>query len=233
MNKPIDSLKRRIAYTFNNAALLEAALTHRSVGSNNNERLEFLGDSVLNFVIAEALYQRFASASEGDLSRLRASLVKKETLAKIARELQLGDALRLGSGELKSGGYRRDSILADTTEAIIGAVLLDGGFKCCQAFVQHLYEPRLAALRLDQPLKDPKTRLQEYLQARKLPLPKYVVTQVDGADHAQHFRVECSIGGLNNPCVGEGSNRRKAEQQAASEALHLLGEVEMATPQQQ
>lgn len=220
---PLDRLTQALGYSFTERALLERALTHRSVGSRHNERLEFLGDSVLSFVIASELFHRFPQASEGNLSRMRASLVKGETLAEIARELALGDYLKLGSGELKSGGFRRDSILADAFEAVIGAVYLDGGEAAARELVLRFFAARLDTC---QPaaLKDPKTRLQEHLQARGEALPEYHVAQIRGQAHNQLFIVECRVPGLEAPVTGEGSSRRKAEQAAAEQALeHLQG----------
>lgn len=219
-----DALLRKLGYQFVDPTLLVSALTHRSAGGVNNERLEFLGDAVLGLVIAEALYKRYSDASEGELSRLRASLVRKQTLAELARDLDLGDCLRLGSGELKSGGYRRDSILADALEAIFGAVYLDGGFAACAALIQALYAERLSRLPA-RPLaiKDPKTQLQEHLQGRHLELPEYRVVSVDGDAHAQVFEVECRSIALGEATLGYGSSRRRAEQQAAQQMLALLG----------
>lgn len=223
MTSPLDALARRLCHEFGSPALLQQALTHRSAGNLNNERLEFLGDAVLGLVIADALYARYPRASEGDLSRLRASLVKKPTLAGIARELELGEHLQLGSGELKSGGFRRDSILADALEAVIGAVYLDAGFEAAAALVLQLYQPRLQSLPEAAALKDPKTRLQEYLQSRHIELPDYQVIQVSGKAHAQTFEVECHIPGLDRCSRGRGSSRRKAEQAAAAGMLTELG----------
>lgn len=216
------SLCQRLGYAFRDPALLEIALTHRSHGSANNERLEFLGDAVLSVVISEALYRMFPSCDEGSMSRLRASLVNGDALAVIARRLRLGDELLLGPGELKSGGFRRDSILAGTLEAIIGAVYLEGGFESASRMVSAIFQPELEHVSADGLSKDPKTLLQEYLQARRLPLPEYRVTAVEGRDHDQRFRVECQVAGLDGPLPGEGSSRRKAEQEAASKALKLL-----------
>ena len=185
MSHSTKKLSKRLGYQFSREELLEIALTHRSVGTPNNERLEYLGDSVLNFMIADALYHRFDEASEGKLSRLRANLVNGETLAGIARILHLGDFLHLGPGELKSGGFSRDSILAGAMEAIIGAVYLDGGFKKSHELVMRIYHDTLEELSLDIPLKDPKTRLQEFLQAQKLPLPSYNVLTITGRDDSQ------------------------------------------------
>lgn len=216
-------LQRRLGYTFREPAHLHLALTHRSFGSQNNERLEFLGDSILNMVIAERLYQSFPSAREGQLSRLRARLVKGVTLAEIAREFELGEFLSLGSGELKSGGFRRESILADAVESIIGAIYLDSGFDRCRERILAWFDQRLQNLSLLDTQKDPKTRLQEFLQSRQHPLPQYEVVSVDGEAHAQLFRVECDLPALQTKTVGNGGSRRLAEQQAAREALRALG----------
>lgn len=213
-----------LGYRFAEPGLLELALTHRSAAGPNNERLEFLGDSVLNFIIADALYGRHPHASEGTLSRMRASLVRGDTLAEIARELELGEYLRLGSGELKSGGFRRTSILADALEAIIGAVFQDGGIEAARALVLRFFAARLDSSEPGVALKDPKTRLQEHLQARGLPLPGYEVVAVVGQSHNQTFTVHCRVSGLETPSVGEGSSRRKAEQSAAQHALERLGQ---------
>jgi ribonuclease-3 len=217
------ALERRIGYSFNDDELLTLALTHRSVGANNNERLEFLGDSILNFVIAEALYRQFPKAREGQLSRLRAQLVKGVTLAEIAIEFGLGDYLLLGSGELKSGGFRRESILADAVESIIGAIFNDTGFEASKERILHWYNSRLESLSLQDNQKDPKTRLQEFLQSRQQELPKYEVVSVEGEAHAQTFFVECVIGMLKQKSEGQGNSRRIAEQQSARQALTALG----------
>jgi ribonuclease III len=222
LSRSTKNLCKRLAYQFSREELLDTALTHRSAGSLNNERLEYLGDSVLNFIIADVLYHRFKTASEGKLSRLRANLVNGETLAEIARTLQLGDFLHLGPGELKSGGFGRDSILAGAMESIIGAVYLDGGFKQSHDLVMRIYHDILEEISLDSLMKDPKTRLQEYLQAQKMPLPTYNVLSITGRDHNQIFNVDCVIHGLLNPVVGKGSSRRKAEQDAANRALELI-----------
>lgn len=218
------ALLSQLGYAFRDPALLESALTHRSAGGVNNERLEFLGDAVLGMVIAENLYRRYPQASEGELSRLRASLVRKQTLAELAFELKLGDYLRLGSGELKSGGFRRDSILADALEAIFGAVYLDGGFAAGAQLILSLYAERLDILP-EKPLaiKDPKTQLQEYLQGRHMQLPEYAVISVCGEAHDQTFEVECSIAALAQNTRAQGSSRRRAEQQAAQQMLAQLG----------
>lgn len=222
MIKPVSELARRIGHSFSDESLFELALTHRSCGKKNNERLEFLGDSILNFVIADDLFQRFPQAKEGDLSRLRARLVKGVTLSEVARELGLGDYLRLGSGELKSGGYRRDSILADAVEAIIGAIYLDTDMETARAFVLKWYQQRLENIDLNESLKDSKTRLQEFLQSRRLALPTYELTNVEGEAHAQTFYIDCRVEGLANVAKGVGSSRRQAEQEAAKNALTAL-----------
>lgn len=213
-------LCRALGYEFRNNRLLEEALTHCSAAGRNNERLEFLGDSILNFVIAAELFRAYSRASEGELSRLRASLVKGETLAALARDLALGDYLYLGSGELKSGGFRRNSILADALEAIFGAVYLDSDFETCRQLILRLYREQLSALPKVSELKDPKTRLQEYLQARQQSLPIYHVVEIAGEAHAQSFTVQCQVDNLRTVAVG--SSRRRAEQEAARQALKLL-----------
>ncbi len=212
-------LAKRISHRFNNADLLTQALTHRSHGAHNNERLEFLGDGALNFIIANQLYQRFPKLAEGDLSRLRAQLVKEATLSELATSLHVGDALRLGEGELKSAGWRRPSILADALEAIIGAIYLDVGFAAAEAFVLELYTGRLDTIDPKVIDKDPKSQLQELLQSRKIAVPEYTVTLTSGEAHAQRFVVECFIAKHNIRTVGEGTSRRLAEQQAAQLAL--------------
>jgi ribonuclease-3 len=221
---PLDGLQRKIDYSFKDAMLLENALTHRSKGSKNNERLEFLGDAILGFVVAEILYSKFGQASEGQLSRFRASLVKKETLAALARELSLGDYLLLGSGELKSGGFRRDSILADAMEAVLGAMYLDGGIEKTRLLIEQCLKDRLDNLSLEgADTKDPKTCLQEYLQGRRLALPKYEVVATFGDEHNQSFEVNCFVAELDEPVKGLGTSRRRAEQAAAQQALDRLG----------
>ncbi len=218
----IDKLQRRLNYRFKDIALARQALTHRSVSSQNNERLEFLGDAILGFVIAEELYRRFPRAQEGVLSRLRASLVKGATLAEIARELELGDYLILGSGELKSGGFRRESILACALEALIGAVYLDSGVARCRELLLFLFDKRLREASPDTAEKDPKTRLQEYLQSKGAALPQYELLKIEGEHHSQTFFVQCHAEGLEAPVPAQGSNRRKAEQKAAQKVLELL-----------
>ncbi len=211
-----------LGYEFKDQSLCLAALTHRSASATHNERLEFLGDSVLNCAVAQLLFQTHPDADEGALSRLRASLVSGDTLAQIAAEHQLGDYLRLGSGELKSGGYRRASILADALEALIGAVMLDSGFDPAAAVVRRLILARLSALPEAASLKDAKTRLQEALQAQAMPLPTYSLTAVEGESHAQVFAVACEVNPLNLRTAGEGVSRRRAEQIAADRMLALL-----------
>lgn len=218
------ALIQRLAYDFKNPALLDEALTHRSVGAQNNERLEFLGDSVLNFVIADELFRQFPDINEGDLSRLRASLVNRDSLAEIARELELGACLKLGSGELKSGGYRRASIIADAVESLLGAVYCDSGFDACQALVLRLFSRRLKTIPDLDSLKDAKTRLQELLQSRRYERPEYTVVEVSGKPHAQNFKVECRMHEPVVVTVAEGRSRRKAEQLAAEAALELVNQ---------
>jgi len=212
----------RLPYRFQDKELLDQALTHRSVGSFNNERLEFLGDGLLNFVIAAELFRLVPDAEEGDLSRLRASLVRRETLAGVAAEIELGEALALGPGEMKSGGHRRHSILADALEALVGAVYLDAGFEAAREMVLGLFSGRLRDLPSLDSLKDAKTRLQEYLQSRHLPLPEYRLVSEQGPAHRRNFQVSCQVQGLAEPVDGEGRSLRKAEQAAAGEALALL-----------
>lgn len=215
----LSRLNELLGYSFRDESLLEQALTHRSAGSRNNERLEFLGDGILNFVIAEALFRQYPQHSEGDLSRLRAYLVNGETLASIARELKLGDFLRLGAGELKSGGHRRSSILADVVESILGAVYCDSGFEQSSALIHRLYADKLKAIPDPQSLKDAKTRLQELLQSRKIPIPVYKVLKVSGKAHDQTFDVECRIEKMGIKALGAGHSRRKAEQSSAEAAI--------------
>lgn len=224
-SKPLKQLQNRIGYTFREQATLELALRHRSMGSKNNERLEFLGDSVLGFVVASELYQRFPQASEGQMSRMRAHLVKGKTLAKLAHELEIGTCLVLGSGELKSGGHRRDSILADTVEAILGGVYLEAGIDTCRELVLRWYAERIDRVSPDTIDKDPKTRLQEWLQARQLALPDYAIISTTGADHDQTFEVSCTITLKHNEtmrAVEKSNSRRRAEQKAADDILSQL-----------
>jgi len=225
MNKSLSKLTTSLGYTFTDLDLLKLALTHRSIGAQNNERLEFLGDSILNFIIAEVLYTKFAFLKEGELSRLRASLVNGETLAEIATELALSSYLILGPGELRSGGSQRRSILADTVEAIIGAIYLDSGrVDVVKIPVLTWFEARLELLS-HQAKKDPKTSLQEYLQAKRSPLPTYDVISIAGDAHEQVFNVSCVISELNLTAQGVGSSRRRAEQAAALACLQQLGLV--------
>ena len=216
-------LEERLGHRFLRAGLLEQALTHRSYGSPHNERLEFLGDGVLDCVMAQELFARFPALSEGELSRLRASLVRKETLAAVARELGLGDHLRLGEGESANGGAERPSILADTLEALYGAVFLDAGYEGARHAVCNTFGSALDALDANATAKDPKTRLQELLQARGHGLPGYSVVATRGAAHRQIFEVECVVQPLGLRATGRGEARRAAEQQAAEALLQLLG----------
>lgn len=222
MIKNSDILSKRLGLVFNRPEYFKQALTHRSAGAKNNERLEFLGDSILGFVIAQRLYELFPEASEGVLSRLRANLVNQESLAKIAREHDLGDYLILGSGELKSGGYRRDSILSDAVEAIIGALNTDQGFESCRQWILELFSDRIDRLSLDTWQKDPKTRLQEFMQSQKHELPEYNLLNMSGLPHAQTFKVECKISNHPDTSIGVGSSRKKAEQRAAEKMLNML-----------
>ena len=214
----------KLNYRFRDPALAQLALTHRSIGQPNNERLEFLGDALLGMIIAEMLFEAHPKASEGELSRLRAQLVNGQALAEVARELNIGDELKLGPGELKTGGFRRDSILADAFEAMVAAVYLDSGFDACRAAVQGLFGERIAVLRRSS--KDAKTRLQEWLQAKGLPLPQYELTASHGEDHAKTFDVSCMI---NEPlplaAAAHGGSRRAAEQDAAEVVLAQLLEL--------
>jgi ribonuclease-3 len=212
-----------LGYTPRDRALFVVALTHRSAEGANNERLEFLGDSVLNLLLSERLYREFPTASEGDLSRLRSRLVSEEPLAEIAQAMQLGELLLLGSGELKTGGFRRQSILADAFEALCGALYLDGGLEAVRATIEPMFESRIAALPEPSALKDAKTRLQEHLQANGWPLPVYSVKRTTGEPHAQVFLVTCSVPHLSLETEGEGPSRRRAEQVAAQAALQALG----------
>jgi ribonuclease III len=218
----LNALQKRLGYQFNQLTLLKQALTHRSYASINNERLEFLGDGVLNFIVAHQLYQRFQKLSEGDLSRLRAQLVKEATLFEIAQDLKIGDLLNLGEGELKSAGWRRPSILSDALEAIIGAAYLDGGFVSAEALVLKLYEDKLENIDPTSIDKDAKSKLQEFLQSKKIDLPDYNVTSIEGEAHAQTFKVSCHIKKYNITTLGEGTSRRNAEQEAAKLAFKQI-----------
>jgi len=223
VNGDLNRLMARLGYQFQDISLLELALTHRSVSRHRNyERLEFLGDAQLGQIISVALFEQFPEAAEGQLTRMRASLVRGQTLALVARELGLGEYLVLGGGELKSGGFRRDSILADALESIIGAMLLDGGEPRCRDVVLSWFAPRLEAVSPQSAQKDAKTRLQEWLQARKFELPTYEVTQVEGLAPKQTFDVQCSLDQVQQIFIAQGASRRKAEQEAASLALEWL-----------
>ncbi|WP_394144738.1 ribonuclease III, partial [Burkholderia multivorans] len=224
---PLSQLESRLRYEFRNAELLRQALTHRSHSATHNERLEFLGDSVLNCAVAALLFQRFGKLDEGDLSRVRANLVKQQSLYEIAQALNISEGLRLGEGELRSGGFRRPSILADAFEAIIGAVFLDGGFEAAQGVIKRLYVPILDHIDPRTLGKDAKTLLQEYLQGHKIALPTYTVVATHGAAHNQQFEVECTVPKLDVKVSGSGASRRAAEQAAAKKALD---EVMAAAP---
>jgi len=213
------TLPERLGHEFREPGLLREALTHRSFGVPHNERLEFVGDAVLNCAVALALFERFPSTQEGDLSRARASLVNRDTLAQLARQIGLGAHIRLGDGELKSGGADRPSIIADTLEAVLGAVFVDGGFPAARAAIDRIYADLLRAADPTTLGKDPKTRLQEWLQARRYPVPEYAVVATTGDAHAQQFEVDCRIPALSVTTHGSGSSRRAAEQNAAAAAF--------------
>jgi ribonuclease III len=214
-------LTAQLTYHFRDPELRQRALSHRSVGARNNERLEFLGDSLVNLFVAELLYETYPKADEGELTRFRSRLVSEPSLAAVARELQLGDQLLLGPGELKSGGYRRDSILADAFEAMIAAIYLDGGWQVCRDCIRAIFEP-LTTMLGDAGEKDPKTRLQELLQAQGKPLPTYELVRSSGADHAKVFDVECIVAPFDIRGEGSGGSRRIAEQAAAKDAIDKL-----------
>ncbi len=222
--RDLSGLQRRLGHSFRDPALLRRAITHRSHAADHNERLEFICDSLLNCVVAILLYERLPTLPEGDLSRLRAGLVNQSSLFEIAQALELGDELLLGEGELKSGGFRRPSILADGFEALLGAVFLDAGFEAVRRVVEALFAGRIDRAGEAPPAKDPKTTLQENLQGRRLPLPRYVVVTVGGEAHRQVFRVECRVDELGLSAAGEGSSRRAAEQQAAEAVLALMAQ---------
>lgn len=217
-----EELSQKLGYEFKDTKLLKMALTHRSKGGDHNERLEFLGDAVVNFVIAEILYQQFTKATEGELSRWRASLVNRDTLAELAKEFELGRFLFLGPGELRSGGSERQSILSCAMEAIIGAVYLDGGFDATRTKIITWYEPLIQSLSSAASHKDPKTLLQEYLQSRRMPLPVYTVEDIEGEAHQQLFTVSCQVDDVENKSFGKGTSRRRAEQDAAQAMLRVL-----------
>jgi ribonuclease-3 len=221
-NRKTEQIEKILNYHFSDNSLLELALTHRSFQGKNNERLEFLGDSILNFIIAESLFKKFNLLPEGDLSRLRSQLVKSETLSEIGILLKLGDYLILGEGELKSSGWRRPSILADSVEAIIGAVFIDGGINAASELILDWFKSRIDLINPDNIEKDSKSILQELLQAKKISLPNYSIVSIQGEAHCQHFRVSCSIPKLGLSIEGEGSSRKIAEQDAAEEILKKL-----------
>ncbi|MGH8441871.1 MAG: ribonuclease III [Nevskiaceae bacterium] len=223
MTEALERFQRRLGYRFHDPQLLARALTHRSAAAPHNERLEFLGDGLINFVVAEALYRARPQAEEGDLSRLRASLVCEESLARLAAELELGELLTLGGGALKSGGFRRAPILADTLEAVLGAVFLDGGFDAGRAAVEHILAAPLAQLPDAASLKDAKTRLQEFLQGAGRPLPLYELLSSEGPEHRPSFTVSCRLADGDEQTQGQAASRRSAEQLAAEQMLHSLG----------
>ena len=222
MRQDPQRLSRQLGHAFADPQLLDDALTHRSAQARHNERLEFLGDAVLGFLVAEALWRRFPQATEGELSRLRARLVNRESLAGVAQALDLGQYLRLGAGELRSGGHARESILADAVEAVLAALYLDGGLEVARGVVDQLLGKRIAALSPADQGKDAKTRLQEWLQGRRLALPVYEVLETSGEDHAQTFVVRCAVEVLGRSSTAAGPNRRKAEQLAAERLLETL-----------
>ncbi|KRP20066.1 MAG: ribonuclease III [Porticoccaceae bacterium] len=215
-------LQERLQYTFSDQQLLVLALSHRSRGSQNNERLEFLGDAVLGLTISNFLYRRFSHASEGDLSRIRSQIVRAESLAEIARSLELGPELLLGQGEMKSGGQRRDSILGDTVEALIGAIYLDGGILSAERCILSWFSEQLNAVALDVPVKDPKTALQEWLQGRGRALPEYQLVKTEGEDHSRLYTMSCIIDELKSAATATASSRRRAEQLVAEKILKEL-----------
>lgn len=222
MNQRLVELQHKLGYKFQHPQLLLQGLTHCSATDQHNERLEFLGDAILSFIITELLYERFPKANEGDLSRMRSTLVRGQTLALLAHEFGLGDYLRLGPGEVKSGGQSRQSILADTLEALIGAVYLDGGITAVRQLILQQYQQRLENIVPSEQQKDAKTRLQELVQGQHQPLPHYQLVQIEGAAHQQHFIIHCQVALLAAPTVGQGSSRRRAEQMAAELALQAL-----------
>jgi len=222
LSRPHSKLENELGHIFHNKTLLISALTHRSLGKDNNERLEYLGDALLGFIIAEILYTLYPHASEGELTRLRSMLVKGDTLARIARHLDLGEYIKLGASELKSGGWRRKSILANTMEALIGAIYLDAGLDICKNSVLRLFENHLKDCSPDNLVKDPKTRLQEFLQSQQKDLPVYHVVQERGEAHERIFTVQCSIPEIKLSVEAEGRSKRNAEQAAAQQALDIL-----------
>ncbi|MBX2807205.1 MAG: ribonuclease III [Cellvibrionaceae bacterium] len=222
MSSNYHPLQEKFGYHFDNLGLLKLALTHRSYSNNNNERLEFLGDALLNSTIAQKLYFKFPDAKEGVLSRLRASLVKGKTLSVIARHFAIGDYLIMGAGELKSGGSDRDSILADVVEALIGAVFIDSDLARCQGFIEHIFQEHLDNITINKHLKDPKTRLQELLQAQQQPLPNYTIVHIGGVSHKQEFTVSCTTALLKKAPEATAASRRQAEQLVAEKVLQAL-----------
>jgi len=222
MKANLERLQRNLKYQFKDLTYLTHALTHRSMGAQNNERLEFLGDAILGFEIADVLVENHINATEGQLSRMRSSLVKRETLAEIAHNLELGDYLILGEGELRSGGHRRDSILADSVEAVIAAIYKDGSLDDARAFIRYVLDKRISNTSPSSESKDPKTLLQEYLQAKRLAVPVYEVVAIKGEQHDQNFIVDCSIPSMSLKTRGEGKSRRKSEQESAELMLTKL-----------
>ncbi|MCU7555746.1 ribonuclease III [Alteromonas sp. ASW11-19] len=219
---PYRRLYAALGYEFQDVTMLEQALTHRSAAKEHNERLEFLGDAVLGMVIGEELFRHFPAEPEGKLTRMRSTLVKGDTLAELARETSIGELLKLGPGELKSGGHRRSSILADAVEAIIGAIYLEAGLEQVRTVILSLWQSRITRLDPNAHPKDSKTRLQEFLQSRKQPLPQYEVVSITGKDHAQTFEVSCTVSSREEPITAAGNSRRKAEQEAARLMLEVL-----------
>jgi len=219
VTRDLEQLTLQLGCEFSNKEILNTALSHRSIRGPNNERLEFLGDSIVNYIIAEALYNKFPNEREGQLSRLRSTLVRGDTLAELAIEFGLSEFIRLGPGEMRSGGHLRASILADTFEAVIAALYLDAGMERCREKVLEWYAKRLDEVSVEESHKDPKTQLQEYVQARGLPLPIYELAQTTGAQHQQTFHIKCTVEGLDYEAQGSGSSRRRAEQVAAEDFL--------------
>lgn len=226
MTKLQQALYTKLGYQFQNPSLLTQALTHRSYDAPNNERLEFLGDALLGFVITDLLFAEYPEMAEGQLSRLRANLVNRDVLAALGETLGIHEHLRLGPGEIRSGGAHQRSILSDAIEALIGAIYLDGGMTACREAVLIWYADRLKTIAHEGPKKDPKTTLQEYLQARKMPLPRYTLLETGGREHQQIFKVRCQVEGLKISTLGQGTNRRGAEQSAAERFLELMGDVD-------
>lgn len=220
--KQLQALEKVLDYEFKDKALLELALTHRSFHGSNNERLEFLGDSILNFIVAELLFKKFSDLDEGDLSRLRSQLVKESTLSEIGAAINIGEYLKLGEGELKSAGWRRPSIMADGIEAIIGALFMDGGIDASHLFITKSYQDRINSINPREIHKDPKSILQEFLQSKKIALPSYEIISIKGEAHSQFFKVNCSISELKLISEGEGTSRKVAEQMAAQVAMKML-----------